>query len=47
MKEVGSLGEEGALFIPLSQSARWGTQPKPPVLPPALAVEPLRGKQPT
>ena len=39
--------EEGLIFIPLPQSARWGSHPEPPVLPPALAVVPLRGNQPT
>jgi hypothetical protein len=47
MEEVSSLGEEGLIFIPLPQSSRWGSHPEPPVLPPALAVVPLRGKQPT
>ena len=44
MEEVSSLGEEGLIFIPLPQSARWGSHPEPPVLPPALAVVPLSGK---
>ena len=44
MEEVISLGEEGLVFIPLPQSARWGSHPEPPVLPPALEVVPLSGK---